>query len=98
MKFVLMFLFLFLSPEDRKPAKSLTKVELKKDARKTLTSIRQTLRHNRYRKDLKMVSILIRCLSMFVSKMLLMQRERLSLFLRLPFAEPAPSFAVKSPW
>ena len=40
----------------RKPVKSFTRVELKKGARKTLSTIRTTIRKNIYRKDLKMVS------------------------------------------
>ena len=52
------FQYLSVVVERNKPSQSFTRVELKKDSRKTLTSIRQVLRHNRYRKDLKMVSCL----------------------------------------
>ncbi len=41
--------------DTRKPAKRLHKVKLTKDSRRTLTSIRRTIRKQRYRKDLKMV-------------------------------------------
>ncbi|BFZ05596.1 hypothetical protein BsWGS_08635 [Bradybaena similaris] len=36
----------------RKPSKTLTRVELKKDPRRTIATIRRTLRYNNYRKDL----------------------------------------------
>ncbi|KAJ8321282.1 hypothetical protein KUTeg_001140 [Tegillarca granosa] len=38
-----------------KPAKTFTKLELKRDSRRTLGTIRKVIRNNRYRKDLKMV-------------------------------------------
>ena len=41
----------------RKPAKRFHKVNLNKDSRRTLTSIRRTIRKQRYRKDLKMVCL-----------------------------------------
>ena len=41
----------------RKPAKRLRKVKLTKDSRRTLTSIRRTIRSQRYRKDLKMAAL-----------------------------------------
>ena len=44
-----------LFPGVQKPAKRLRKVKLAKDSRRTLTSIRRTIRKQRYRKDLKMV-------------------------------------------
>jgi hypothetical protein len=59
-----MMIFLFTSRVNytfyldiRKPAKRLHKVKLTKDSRRTLTSIRRTIRKQRYRKDLKMVRI-----------------------------------------
>jgi hypothetical protein len=39
----------------QKPAKRFHKVNLTKDSRRVLTSIRRTIRKQRYRKDLKMV-------------------------------------------
>uniref|UniRef100_A0A0B6Y3R9 Large ribosomal subunit protein eL28 n=1 Tax=Arion vulgaris TaxID=1028688 RepID=A0A0B6Y3R9_9EUPU len=36
----------------RKPSKTLTRVELKKDPRRTIATIRKTLQSNNYRKDL----------------------------------------------
>ncbi|XP_071801984.1 large ribosomal subunit protein eL28-like [Asterias amurensis] len=36
-----------------KPIKQFTRVELKKDARRTLTSIRHILKKNKYRRDIK---------------------------------------------
>ncbi|GFN78560.1 60S ribosomal protein l28 [Plakobranchus ocellatus] len=36
----------------RRPAKNLTRQELKKDSRRTIATIRATLRSNNYRKDL----------------------------------------------
>ena len=47
---------IFSLSDMRKPAKRFHKVTLKKDSRRTLTSIRRTIRKQRYRKDLKMVS------------------------------------------
>ncbi|CAF2634302.1 unnamed protein product [Rotaria sp. Silwood2] len=41
----------------RKPAKRFRKVKLTKDSRRTLTSIRRTIRKQRYRKDLKMAAL-----------------------------------------
>ncbi|CAF0806044.1 unnamed protein product [Didymodactylos carnosus] len=41
----------------QKPAKSIRKITFKKDARRTLTSIRRTIRKQRYRKDLKMAAL-----------------------------------------
>ena len=41
-----------------KPAKRLQKTKLTKDSRRTLTTIRRTIRKQRYRKDLKMVRLL----------------------------------------
>ncbi|XP_052094452.1 60S ribosomal protein L28-like [Mytilus californianus] len=41
----------------RKPAKSYTRVELKKGARRTMASIRTLIRNKRYRKDLKMAAV-----------------------------------------
>jgi len=41
----------------KKPAKRLHKVKLVKDSRRTLTSIRRTIRKQRYRKDLKMAAL-----------------------------------------
>ncbi|CAF1019485.1 unnamed protein product, partial [Adineta ricciae] len=41
----------------QKPAKRLRKVKLAKDSRRTLTSIRRTIRKQRYRKDLKMAAL-----------------------------------------
>lgn len=40
-----------------KPAKRLRKTKLSKDSRRTLTTIRRTIRKQRYRKDLKMVCL-----------------------------------------
>lgn len=48
---------LFIDSDARKPAKRLRKVKLNKDSRRTLTSIRRTIRKQCYRKDLKMVCI-----------------------------------------
>ncbi len=42
----------------KKPAKRFHKTKLTKDSRRTLTSIRRTIRKQRYRKDLKMVSFI----------------------------------------
>ena len=50
------FIWTFLFSALGKPAHTYTRVELKKGGRKTLTSIRNTIRKGRYRKDLKMVS------------------------------------------
>ncbi|XP_038063865.1 60S ribosomal protein L28-like isoform X2 [Patiria miniata] len=36
-----------------KPAKQYSRIELKKDARRTLTSIRHVLKKNKYRRDIK---------------------------------------------
>jgi len=41
----------------RKPAKRFRKTNLTKDSRRTLTSIRRTIRNQRYRKDLKMAAL-----------------------------------------
>ncbi|KAK3590779.1 hypothetical protein CHS0354_038716 [Potamilus streckersoni] len=41
----------------RKPARSLTKIELKRDPRRVLSTIRKVIRKNRYRKDLKMAAV-----------------------------------------
>ena len=41
----------------KKPAKRFHKVNLVKDSRRTLTSIRRTIRKQRYRKDLKMAAL-----------------------------------------
>ncbi|CAF4550309.1 unnamed protein product [Rotaria sp. Silwood2] len=41
----------------KKPAKRLRKVKLTKDSRRTLTSIRRTIRKQCYRKDLKMAAL-----------------------------------------
>jgi len=41
----------------KKPAKRFRKTELTKDSRRTLTSIRRTIRSQRYRKDLKMAAL-----------------------------------------
>ena len=41
----------------RKPSKRLHKVKLTKDSRRTLTSIRRTIRKQCYRKDLKMAAL-----------------------------------------
>jgi len=41
----------------RKPAKRFHKTKLAKDSRRTLTSIRRTIRKQRYRKDLKMAAL-----------------------------------------
>ncbi|XP_060064262.1 large ribosomal subunit protein eL28-like [Ylistrum balloti] len=41
----------------RKPNKNYTKMELKRDPRRVLGTIRKTVRNNRYRKDLKMAAI-----------------------------------------
>ncbi|CAF3168692.1 unnamed protein product [Rotaria socialis] len=41
----------------RKPSKRLHKVQLTKDSRRTLTSIRRTIRKQCYRKDLKMAAL-----------------------------------------
>ncbi|CAF1436016.1 unnamed protein product [Rotaria sp. Silwood1] len=41
----------------KKPAKRFRKVKLTKDSRRTLTSIRRTIRKQRYRKDLKMAAL-----------------------------------------
>lgn len=49
--YVNLHFFLFLSGL-RKPAKTLTRVELKKDPRRTIATIRRTLQSNNYRKDL----------------------------------------------
>ncbi|UJR32099.1 hypothetical protein I4U23_019567 [Adineta vaga] len=45
------------SKNTRKPAKRFRKTKLTKDSRRTLTSIRRTIRHTRYRKDLKMAAL-----------------------------------------
>ncbi|XP_021361559.1 60S ribosomal protein L28-like [Mizuhopecten yessoensis] len=41
----------------RKPCKSHTKMELKRDPRRVVNTIRKTIGNNRYRKDLKMAAI-----------------------------------------
>jgi len=41
----------------RKPAKNYTRVELKRNARKTLKTIARTLFNGHYRKDLKMTAV-----------------------------------------
>ncbi|CAF1047941.1 unnamed protein product [Rotaria sp. Silwood1] len=41
----------------KKPMKRFRKVKLTKDSRRTLTSIRRTIRKQRYRKDLKMAAL-----------------------------------------
>ncbi|XP_064649419.1 large ribosomal subunit protein eL28-like [Lineus longissimus] len=41
----------------RKPSKSFSRVELKRGSRRSLDTIRKTLRTNRYRKDLKMPAL-----------------------------------------
>lgn len=41
----------------KKPAKRLHKVKLTKDSRRTLSSIRRTIRKQHYRKDLKMAAL-----------------------------------------
>ena len=41
----------------RKPAKSISRLELKRDARKTLSAIRKVISEGNYRKDLKMAAI-----------------------------------------
>ncbi|XP_046558828.1 60S ribosomal protein L28-like isoform X2 [Haliotis rubra] len=41
----------------RKPNKSFTRVELKRDPRRTFATIRKTIRRNKYRKDLKMAAV-----------------------------------------
>merc|ERR1712227_547845 len=41
----------------RRPGKSMNHTELKSDSRKTLTTIRNTIRKGRYRKDLKMAAL-----------------------------------------
>ena len=41
----------------QKPAKRLRKVKLTKDSRRALTTIRRTIRKQRYRKDLKMAAL-----------------------------------------
>lgn len=41
----------------RKPAKNLVRVELKRNSRKTLGSIRKTVSESGYRKDLKMAAM-----------------------------------------
>ncbi|CAF0787432.1 unnamed protein product [Didymodactylos carnosus] len=41
----------------QKPAKSIRKITLKKDSRRVLTTIRRTIRNQRYRKDLKMAAL-----------------------------------------
>ncbi|CAF1006186.1 unnamed protein product [Adineta steineri] len=41
----------------QKPAKRFLKTKLTKDSRRTLSSIRRTIRHKRYRKDLKMAAL-----------------------------------------
>ena len=46
--------FFFLS-DRKKPGKAFNRVELKRDSRRTLATIRKVVRGNRYRKDLKMV-------------------------------------------
>ena len=41
----------------RRPAKSISRLELKRDARKTLSAIRKVIDEGNYRKDLKMAAI-----------------------------------------
>merc|ERR1712018_798922 len=41
----------------RRPGASMNRTELKKDSRKPLTTIRNTIRKGRYRKDLKMAAL-----------------------------------------
>ncbi|XP_022326128.2 large ribosomal subunit protein eL28-like [Crassostrea virginica] len=41
----------------KRPGKGYSKVELKRGSRQTFSSIRKTLRSNRYRKDLKMAAV-----------------------------------------
>ncbi|XP_069121677.1 large ribosomal subunit protein eL28-like [Argopecten irradians] len=41
----------------RKPCKNYTRMELKRDPRRVLGTIRKTVRNNRYRKDLKMAAL-----------------------------------------
>ncbi|KAL5012545.1 hypothetical protein ScPMuIL_011096 [Solemya velum] len=41
----------------RKPNKNYTRIEMKKNSRRTLAAIRKTIKSNRYRKDLKMAAV-----------------------------------------
>nr|ACD65130.1 putative 60S ribosomal protein RPL28 [Novocrania anomala] len=41
----------------RKPVKAFTRTELKRGSRRSLNTIRKTIRNNRYRKDLKMSAL-----------------------------------------
>jgi hypothetical protein len=50
----------FIDLDIKKPAKRFHKVQLVKDSRRTLTSIRRIIRKQRYRKDLKMVRFIYR--------------------------------------
>ena len=47
--------FRLIDVDAQKPAKRLRKTKLTKDSRRALTTIRRTIRQQRYRKDLKMV-------------------------------------------
>ena len=58
------FILIIKYSDIKKPAKRFHKVKLTKDSRRTLTSIRRTIRKQHYRKDLKMVcfiSMIIIC-------------------------------------
>lgn len=52
----LLYAWIFWRADRNKPGKSLTKTTLKSSGRRTLATIRKTVRSQRYRKDLKMVS------------------------------------------
>ncbi|XP_046368562.1 large ribosomal subunit protein eL28-like [Haliotis cracherodii] len=41
----------------RKPNKAFTRVEMKRDPRRTFATVRKTIRRNKYRKDLKMAAV-----------------------------------------
>ena len=47
--------FLFFLQIAKSQEKAFNRVELKRDSRRTLATIRKVVRGNRYRKDLKMV-------------------------------------------
>lgn len=69
----------------KKPAKRLHKVKLVKDSRRTLSSIRRTIRKQSYRKDLKMVRVTLA----------IDGRDRTMMFLsRLQFVVHQPYFVA----
>merc|ERR1712121_450500 len=60
----------------RKPAKSLTRVELKKDPRRPIATIRASLRANNYRKDLVNSAVRRTCAILKSQKPVVVKRSR----------------------